>query len=162
MKNLLLLTALLILLTTSCDDTRKIMHEKYAAFVSDNDSLFDAHAETTATHQEIKEDHLSITAQLRDLETADSIALEDVKKHKMLLQQQEILLDSLALVFSKRKSFKEDYEADALSETQFESRLQEIRKNSAAIGKNLEEIQSELTRIKEDQSRITKSVEKTE
>ena len=151
MKKIVALSFLAISLFTSCDNTRKNLHDKYLEFVMHTDSLDVVHDAMTVHNDALKSDTRTLKQRLEDLEDTDSLALLDLAKHQALLKEQNQMLAKLKELINSHGEMKDYFMSDSISIEQMEERLLEMEANNEDISSRLDEIKKELMSIEEQQ-----------
>tara|TARA_R110002020_G_scaffold184944_7_gene382251 strand:+ start:4503 stop:5003 length:501 start_codon:yes stop_codon:yes gene_type:complete len=152
-KTAFLIFALLIVFT-SCEDTRNTLHQKYNELTQRTDSLKTAHGKIADMHETVTDEKDALQERLNDMQIADSSALAHLSRHEFLLEKQETLLGSMEELIQTHKNFEKQYEAEQTSDVELEAKMKELKTNYNEITSNLNDIHSELKRIEEDQKSI--------
>lgn len=151
MKKLVALSLLAATLFTSCDDTRKNLHEQYLEFVMHTDSLEVVHDAMAVHNDALKSDTRTLKQRLEALEDTDSLALLDLAKHQALLKEQNQMLAKLKDIINTHGEMKAYFMSDSISIEQMEARLLEMEENNEDIASRLTDIKKELISIEEQQ-----------
>jgi len=151
MKKYIVLGALAITLFTSCDDTRKVLHENYLEFVMHTDSLEVVHEAMVVSHEAAKSDTRTLSQKLKDVEDTDSIAMADLQQHQLLLKEQAQTLSKLKGIIESHAELKGYFMSDSISVEQMEQQLTDMEANNEEIAARLNQIKTELKKIEAEQ-----------
>ena len=146
MKKYLVLSVFATILFTSCDDTRKALHDDYLEFVMHTDSLEVVHEAMVVSHEAVKADTRTLSEKLKDVEETDSVAMADVQKHQMLLKQQNETLAKLKGIIESHAELKGYFMSDSISVAQMEQQA-----NNEEIAARLNQIKTQLKTIEAEQ-----------
>ena len=111
----MLLGVLAASILTSCDDTRKVLHDQYLEYVMHTDSLDVVHDAMSVRHDALKTDTRTLSQKLKDVEETDSIAIADLAKHQVLLKQQAASLGKLKKLIESHADVKTYFMSDSIS-----------------------------------------------
>ncbi|MEZ7495238.1 hypothetical protein QO206_07055 [Leeuwenhoekiella aequorea] len=156
MKKIMLLGVLAASILTSCDDTRKVLHDQYLEYVMHTDSLDVVHDAMSVRHDALKTDTRTLSQKLKDVEETDSIAIADLAKHQVLLKQQAASLGKLKKLIESHADVKTYFMSDSISVEDMEAQLLEMEANNSDIAARLTKIKTELKMIEKEQESLKK------